>query len=182
MNDPLKSQAFSAEQPSGLKSEERIRTLEKMFTDAAEVEKDFWKQAAEDERFYIGDQWDAGDRETLTNEGRPALTYNHIAPVVNVVNGWHRQNRLDHKVFPRKGGMGEVAEIMTSILKHIKQSKNGEWEISYAHLMGLVSGKSYLSINLDYDDDPLFGDLYYEFNPCFDILLDPYGMRYDLSD
>ena len=168
--------------PSEEKEDGRIRYLDKWFADSMLVEEDFYRQAVEDEKFYLGDQWDASDRRKLEQEERPALTYNNIFPIVNLVNGYHRQNRQDIKVMNVRGGSQGVAEVLTAIIKHTKQTKNGDWEISHAHLLGCITGKSYIGINIDYDDDLLNGQLFYEFNHCRDILFDPFGSRYDLAD
>lgn len=168
--------------PSKMSDEDRMSRLDEWFVQAADAEKDFRTQSYEDERFYLGDQWDAKSKKALDDEGRPALTYNHVFSVVNVVNGYHRQNKRDLKVHNIKGGSQPVAEILTALLKHIKQTRNGDWEISTAHLLGLIAGKSYLMLNIDYDEDLTNGQLYLEFVPHQEILFDPFGSRYDLAD
>lgn len=170
------------ENPSEVKQDARIRTLDKWFADSMLVEDSFMRQAREDEKFYLGDQWDPSDKRKLEMEERPALTYNNIFPIVNLVNGYHRQNRQDIKVMNVRGGSQGVSEVLTAIIKHTKQTKNGDWEIAHAHLLGCISGKAYIGLNIDYDDDLLNGQLFYEFNHCRDILFDPFGSRYDLSD
>lgn len=164
------------------KNDDRITTLDKWFTVSRQAEKGFLQQAEEDERFYLGDQWDSSDKQALEDQGKPALVYNYIFPLVNLVNGYHRQNKLDIKVFNRRGGSREVAEILQKIIKDIMQAKNGDWEISYAHLMGLIMGKAYMILNMDYDDDVTRGNLFAEFHSCFEIAVDPFGSKYDLTD
>lgn len=167
---------------SKLKGEERIRSLDKWFTTAFEAEKEFVAQAEEDEKFYMGDQWDPRIKNDLEQAGKPALTYNYIFSLVNLVNGYHRQNKLDLKVFNTRAGSRDVAEILSKLMKHTKQTKNGDWEIAHAHLMGLIAGKAYIGLGVDYDEDLMNGELYLEFIPYCDILVDPFGSRYDLAD
>lgn len=168
--------------PSQVSQEDRLSTLDKWFCDTLDSETKFLKQATEDEKFYLGEQWDSSDKRVLEQEGKPALVYNYVWSLANLINGYHRQNKLDLRVHPIRGGSAGVAEILTKLIKHIKQTKNGDWEIAYAHLMGLICGKSYLALNIDYDEDVANGQLYMEFLSCFDVLVDPYGSRYDLAD
>jgi len=171
------------EKPASVqKQDDRIRTLDKWFCDAMDTEQTFLKQAIEDEKFYIGDQWDPQDLQDLKRYNRPALTYNHIFSIVNVVNGYHRQNQQDLKAHNIRGGTQTVAEILTALLKHIKQAKNGDWEVSFAHLYGLITGKAFIEIGIDKDEDMINGEPYYEYESCFDIVVDPYGKKYDLTD
>lgn len=164
------------------KDEERVRTLDKWFATACEAEKSFYEQAVEDEKFYMGDQWADEDKQALQKDNKPALTYNYIFSLVNLINGYHRQNKMDIKVHNIRGGSREVAEIFGKLIKHIKQTKNGDWEISYAHLYGLITGKAYLMLDIDYEEDILNGNLFLEYVHHSDVRVDPFGNRYDLSD
>lgn len=168
--------------PSKQNEEDRVIAIDEWYAVARQAESSFLNQAAEDEKFYGGDQWKVEDKRKLEEDGKPALTYNYIFSLVNLINGYYRQNKMDIKVHNGRGGSREVADILQKIVKHTHQMKNGEWETAYAHLMGCITGKSYLMLNIDYDDDLLNGDLYIEHFSCFDILVDPFGTRYDLTD
>ncbi len=147
----------------------------------SEESQNIWKtQAQEDLNFYLGNQWDPADVEILKNQKRPHLTFNHILPRINLIMGYHIQNRQDIKVYHKSGSV-EVADILTAIIKHIQDNSNGNYEISMAFLLGLISAKGYLSAYLDYDYD-VNGELKIESVSPFQVFPDPYSEKYDLSD
>lgn len=110
-------------------------------------------------RFFCGAQWDTGDLETLRSQNRPALTINRIMPVCNVLSGTQRQNRRDLKVFPRRGGLEQVAAMFTALLKHAEDTSNAGWTKSAAFMDGVVAGKGWLAFDIDPTHDPVGGDL-----------------------
>jgi len=132
-------------------------------------------------RFYLGEQWDSADLEILKNEGRPAFTINRILPVINLLSGVQRQNRQDIKVYARRGGTEKVAAVLTELAKHTQDISNGEWEFSAAFLDGIICGKGWLSFDIDYNNDPLNGDLVIQKLSPFDVIEDREVMEYDLN-
>lgn len=141
-----------------------------------------WKaRAIPSFQFYYGNQWTADERAKPEAEGRPTLTYNHILPIINVLSGFERQNRQDIKVFPRKGGTTQAAAILTELAKHTIDICNGDWEQSMAFFDGIIGAKGWLSLDVDYQNDPLNGDLVAQRESPFNMFEDPLCNTYDLN-
>lgn len=161
---------------------EKIVELQSWFKLSEDQQNPWRTQGQEDLEFYLGKQWKAADKEILSRQKRPALTFNHIRPLINLISGYQRQNRQDIKVYNKKGGTREVAEILTAIIKHSNDYSLGDFETSIAFLLGIISAKAYLGVTLDYDDDPYNGELRIENTSPFQVYPDPYSERYDFSD
>jgi len=159
-----------------------IIELNKWFKLAEDAHTPWKKQAQEDLRFVVGKQWSSEDLRILKDQRRPALTFNHILPLVNLVSGYQRQNRQDIKVHNKKDGTREVAEILTAIIKDVHDNSTGDFEVSMAFLLGLITAKGFLGVNIDYDNDPYNGELRIESHSPFRCYPDPFHERYDLSD
>ncbi|MCK4822478.1 hypothetical protein KA005_42330, partial [bacterium] len=134
--------------------------------------KDFWDEAVKGQAEYIikattnygmyegGDkQWDAADIAYLDSKKRHHLSLNIILPIINLLTGYERQNRMDIKCFPKKGGIKMVADLMTELAKHIEDQSLGLYLRSAAFLDGIVSIKGFLSLDIKYDEDPFNGEI-----------------------
>ena len=155
--------------------------------------KDFWLQADNEwadwaERakkafkFYRGEQWDADSLEALKRAKKPALTFNKIKPRIRNMSGWQRQNRQDPRVVSRRGGSKQLADVFTELLKYFYDTSNASWKISQQFLDGIICGKGWLAIDVDYEKDPLTGELLLTRENPMLVWEDPYSQRYDLSD
>ena len=80
--------------------------------------------------FYKGKQWASDDVSKLDSEGRPHLTLNQIFPIINLVSGFERGNKMQIQVYPKRGGMQPFAEILTSLAKHAQDTANIEYKQS----------------------------------------------------
>lgn len=160
----------------------RIQQLNTWYTISESAQAQWERQAREDLSFYLGRQWDAKDLQTLDQENRPALTFNYLLGMVNLVSGLQRQNRQDWKAYPQKDGTRQVAEVLTALLKHIKHTSQGDWHEAMAFVYGCVTGKAFLSARVDYDRDPTTGELVYEWFSPFRVKHDPFHDAYDLND
>lgn len=132
-------------------------------------------------RFYVGDQWDKKDTAKLDSESKPHLTFNSILPTINLLSGVERQNRKQIKVYPKRGGTRKVAEVLTELSKHAKDVSNAEYEESMAFFDAITGGKGWLGLNLNYDYDPLNGDIVIERLSPFMMDEDPNATKYDLN-
>lgn len=163
----------------------------------AEIEKlnlvrDFWKHAdagLRDERdrmqtgfnYYVGNQWSAADLEKLQAEKRPALTINLILPIINLLAGIQRQGRQDITVVARKGGLAKLAEVFTETTRHCMDVSDADFEIADCFLDGVIGNKGWLSMGVDYSDDPVSGDIRVAKVSPFDMREDPDAKEYDLN-
>lgn len=144
---------------------------------------DDWRtQAKKDYRYYFGEQWDEATVQALNRGKRPALTINRVKPTIRTLSGYMRQNSRDLKVLARRGGAQGAAEIYTHLLKHTYDQSYAEWNNAQAFLDGVICGKGFLSLDIDYQQDPISGQLVINREDPFLILEDPFSVKYDLSD
>ena len=156
--------------------------------------KDFWDEAQKGQAEYIikatenygmyegGDkQWDAADIAYLNEKKRHHLSLNIILPIINLLTGYERQNRMDIKCFPKKGGLKMVADLMTELTKNIESQSLGLYLRSAAFLDGIVSIKGFLSLDIKYDEDPFNGEIVTDTDNPYDIAEDPNNTKYDLN-
>lgn len=141
-----------------------------------------WRpRARKNLRFYVGNPWDEADKKKLAAEGRPALSINRILPVVNFQSGLERQNRSDARVYPRRGGTANVATAQTELLKHLMDVSNGPYIESMAFYSSLILCKGWLGVDINYEYDPLNGDIIVEDISAFDMVEDRRKEKYDLN-
>lgn len=153
------------------------------FWKCADDEWSDWRERAKKAYdFYLGDQWDAAVKEQLRLESRPALTFNKIKPIIRNLSGYQRQNRQDQKVVARKGANTIVAQFLTEVLKYIYDVSLADWQLSQAFVDGIVGGKGWIMADIDYEKDPLNGDIVIRRENPFMIQEDPFSTQYDLSD
>lgn len=166
------------------KSEIRVsRKLTNYYTEAESFHQRWRDRAAKAGQFYRGgaEQWNSIDIQKLDDESRPHLTLNHIFPVVNTISGLQRQNKSDVVVFPRKNGKQLIAKVLTALAKHADDECNGEYEEADVFLDGLIYGKGWEVVDVDYRMDPINGQISkYRVSP-FSVFEDPDCRDYDLN-
>ncbi len=163
-------------------TDDKLARKVKDFYESGLKEDQNWRARAKEARqFYLGNQWNSEDLKKLNVEGRPALTINRILPTINLLSGIQRQNRHDIKVLPRTAAAGNVAEVLTAICKHAMDVSNAEWHLSAAFMDGIVTGKGWITFDIDYSADPLHGDLIIEKVNPFHMIEDREAEQYDLN-
>ncbi len=156
--------------------------------------KDFWDEgykgqfeyvqaATRNYGFYMGGdkQWDARDIAILDEMKRMHLSLNIIFPIINLLTGYERQNGMDIKVFPKKGGLQPVAELLTELCKHVEDQSNAQYLRSAMFFDGIISTKGFVSLDIKYDDDPFNGEIAVDVEDPFDIVEDPQNKKYDMN-
>lgn len=161
---------------------DNLALLNKFWNTAESGWSDWRRRAKYAYDFYKGKQWDADVVDKLKREGRPYLTLNKIKPIIRTVSGWQRQNRQDLQVLPRRGGIGPLAQIFSELLKYFYDISHADWENSLMFFDGVICGKGWLALDIDYTKDPLNGDLLLKRERPTMIYEDPHAQRYDLSD
>jgi hypothetical protein len=131
--------------------------------------------------FYVGNQWDAADIAKLDAEKRPHLTINLILPIINLLSGIQRQGRQDITVVAGKGGSRILAKILTETLTDCLDVTDADYEIADCFLDGIVGNKGWLSLGIDYAEDPISGDINIAKVSPFDMREDPDAKEYDLN-
>lgn len=161
---------------------DKLAMMQKFWATATNSWVDWRNRAKIAYDFYIGKQWDSAVMEKLKREGRPYLTFNKIRPIIRVLSGWQRQNRQDLKVLARRGGVEPLAEVFTELLKYFYDMSHADWENSLIFFDGIITGKGWLALDIDYSKEPLNGDLILSRERPTMVYEDPHAQRYDLSD
>ena len=143
----------------------------------------FWREAKQDLRFAVGDQWDSQEKDYLRRNRREALSFNKIKRVVNLVTGYQRKNRLGFRATALEGADPNAASQYTGLLLHVMEYGNGYHVMSDAFEQGpLKTGMQLVEVSVDYSEDPVSGDIKLVNVPFTRFLLDPNFARRDLSD
>lgn len=137
--------------------------------------------AAEDYRFALGQQWDEDDLETLKAQGRPAMTFNRIKPIINLMGGYQRENTARIKVSPEGGEDLIFSEIMDRALKAVDKWSHFNYHLGYVWDEGTIVGKSFIEASLDYNKDPIRGELQFNLIDYDIVLPDPNNKSYDMN-
>jgi len=162
----------------------RIEKMKDMWNEALKGQAEYIQRAITNYGFYEGGdkQWDAQDITILNQKKRMHLSLNIIFPIINLLTGYERQNRMDIKCYPRKGGIGIVADLMTELAKHVEDMSNGLYVRSNTFYDGIISSKGFISLDIKYDEDPFNGEITVDSDDPFDIYEDPNNKKYDLNN
>lgn len=164
------------------RSDKISKDLKEYWKIALSEHRDWRNRASKAFKFYGGDQWEPHVKHTLAQSKKPALTFNKIKPVIRNISGYQRQNRQDLVVKARRGGLSILGEIFTELIKYFYDISLADWKVSQQFLNGIISGKGWLALDIDYTREPINGDLLLQtLNPLM-VYEDPFSQRYDLSD
>lgn len=106
---------------------------------------------------FEGRQWTQDQIAKLAKQGRPALTFNKIAPLVRLIIGYMRNNRTDIRYLPASEGPAteENAEVLSRVAKQISEMSQLPWVDSETFLDGIVTGRGFWDTRLDFQDNDL---------------------------
>lgn len=125
--------------------------------------------------YFEGKQWSAEDMAKLHAEGRPVLTLNKIRALVNLVIGYHINNRTDRKAVPTNDGSGtaETAMTISHVLKNISDLNQLKFVDIEVYLDGLLGARGWWNIHHDwYWTNNDLGE-------CRVVAADPFGVLVD---
>ncbi len=142
-----------------------------------------WSEtAAKCVRFVENDQWDEADRKILEKQRRPVLTINKIAPLVNLILGYHINNLVDIRYLPGHDGTGsaDMARVLNHVGKNIAQLNQTEYLDLEMIQDGVVTGRGFQDWRIDFSENDL-GQVRVTTVDPFSVYLDPDAMEYDLN-
>uniref|UniRef100_A0A6M3K571 Putative P22-like portal protein n=1 Tax=viral metagenome TaxID=1070528 RepID=A0A6M3K571_9ZZZZ len=130
--------------------------------------------------FVEGKQWTAEELQKADDEDRPHLTLNKIAPLVRLVLGYHRQNRLDNRFLPTDdaASTAALADVITKIVKQISINNKEPYVDTEIFLDGIMGGRGYYDWRLDFERND-FGEIKGVAKDPFTIRPDPDADQYD---
>lgn len=132
--------------------------------------------------FHEGKQWTSDDLKKLESEGRPALTINKLRPLVNLVMGYHLNNKTDIAYLPGNDGTGtaDLARVLSQVSKQIGQMNQLPYVDAEVFLDGILTGRGFYDTRLDFERN-MFGQTTHSAVDPFTVYLDPDGDAYDLN-
>lgn len=142
-----------------------------------------WATAAREcIEFVEGNQWSEEEMAKLRREKRPALKWNKIRPLVRLVLGYHRNNRMTTKYLPGWDGSGtaDVAQALTHLDRQIGEINHEPYVDTEVFLDGICGGRAYYDYRMGFEDNEL-GETKIGSKEPFSILLDPDGEDYDIN-
>lgn len=140
----------------------------------------FVRMAAECDGFFTGrGQWTEAERASLRAKRKPVVTINQILPTMNYVLGNQINNRVATTFSPkRNGATDETAAVLGKVYKQISDNNELDWQRSEMFADGMVTGRGYLDVRLDFSDS-LRGEVRVTQLDPRNVLLDPDANSYD---
>jgi hypothetical protein len=142
---------------------------------------DNWLEVAKKcDDFYLGEQWDQGDKDALDAEGRPALTINEILKVVNAFLGKQATQRADIIFKPRRDANEATAKTVSLLVDQILDHNKYEFLEKEVFEDGIVVDRGYFDVRLDFEDN-IMGDVKVRSHDPYEVMPDPDAKTYDPS-
>lgn len=168
---------FDTKDPTG-----QVKEIERRTSYYLRKDESWRNEAKEDFRFALGDQWTTEDKNKLAEEGRPALTFNKIESLLDLVGGWQRENSTRIKIFPEGGEDQKFSEIGDKCLSQIDKTTHLNYKIDHQFDDGITCGKGFVEMAVSYERDVIHGELIFRNLTVYQVLKDPESSEYDLSD
>src|SRR6266702_172665 len=141
-----------------------------------------WREKAkEDYDFVAGAQWSDDDKAALSEQLRPAITFNRLGTIIDAVTGYEVNNRQEVRFIPRQLGQSPVNELLTGAAKWLRDECDAEDEESDAFLDMVVCGLGSTETHMSYDEDPEGKALIDRVDPL-EAIWDPSATKRNLSD
>jgi hypothetical protein len=131
--------------------------------------------------FAAGKQWSDGDKATLSEQGRPVVTFDRTGPYYDAISGSEINNRQEIKYLPRTTGDAKQNELLTAAVKWALDTTNAQDQESDSFRDMLICGMGWIETTLDYDDDP-DGLIKMERVDPLEMYWDPQARRKNLTD
>ena len=139
---------------------------------------DWVKTANKYDDFYQNNQWDEKDLKKLEADGRPALTINHILPVVKSIVGEQTSRRMDVQYKPEKDGSNDTAFALTKLFVDIDQQNKLDWVETEVFTDGIITDRGYFDARMSTETN-VFGDVEIKARDPRTVLLPTDAVDYD---
>lgn len=167
--------------PETLDGQDIKEELRERYKYASDHYADWIEAATEDYRFELGEQWTEDELETLKSQSRPAMTFNRIKSLINLIGGYQRENTQRIKVSPEGGEDLIFSEVCDRALKAVDKWSHFNYHLGYLWDEGTIVGKSFIEASMDYSKDPIKGELQFSLDSYDMVLPDPVNKNYDLN-
>lgn len=123
------------------------------FNLCVQAESETRRLSKEDIEFVLGDQWPIDIRNERREDGRPCLTINRTAQVVNQITNDQRQNKPSIKVSPVDDQADiETAKVRQGLIRHIEYDSNADIAYSNAFEFAVMGGFGFWRVITQYAD------------------------------
>jgi len=131
--------------------------------------------------FFWGRQWT--QEQIAAMRGRPAFKFNMIEPIVRLVLGYQRANKLNNVLKPGHDTQASeaVGEVLTKLEREIATSSGMEFVDGEVFLDGLLCGRGWYYTYLDWTNNNL-GEAKTKSVDPFRVLVDPDADTYDINE
>lgn len=181
----VKSPQEQAEDIEKKKAEEILGRARKRFDKAIQAEAANRRDALEDLKFFVGEQWPADVVAQRNFDKRPCLTINKIPTFVHQVTNDLRQNRPTINVSPvGDKGDREVAKMYRGLIREIERASMAELAYDTAAFNAVANGLGFWRTTTEYDESVSFNQVIRVKrvrNP-FTVYIDPDHQEPDGSD
>lgn len=157
--------------------------MDESYRQAVPLVQQYWNDADIDVRFRAGDQtlWNQ-IFGSLPIQNKRTFQFNRIRRITNMISGYQRRNRKSTIVVPIENSDQQTADDFSGIVQWANQYADVYSVLSDAFDGAITSGFNLISVWMDYNSDPISGDirvtnLYH--NGC---LIDPTFKKRDLTD
>ena len=131
--------------------------------------------------FRHGNQWDDADLAKLEEQGRPVVTFNRIAPIIDSISGYETDNRREVRFKGRETDDDPVAGAMSDMVQFIRDRCDAEDEDSEAYADAITCGVGVTETLMSTEED-VNGKLCIERVPPLEMRWDPQARRRCMKD
>jgi hypothetical protein len=151
---------------------------------AGEAEAQSRREALDDLKFSVGEQWTDEIRQRRESKSRPCLTLNRLPQFIRQITNNQRQQRPAISVNPAgDGSVKDVAEILQGMCRHIEVASDAEVAYDTAFEYMARTGRGFWRILTQYCDDESFDqEIVIEAVDPFAVYTDPATRKPDRSD
>lgn len=160
-----------------------LSRMERSYMNYVVVNQAFQAEADLDTRFYAGDQtlW----FELYGNSpywGQKRYYFNIIKPAIELVTGYQRQHKKSLSCSALSSRAENAAQQLSKALIWSYNQAGGHEVISKAFDGACIQGLSFVDIDMNYENDPVNGEIVLSNVPYNYYWVDPFYKNYDMSD
>lgn len=154
---------------------------------AENFEREWRKRNERNFAFYDGDQWSEEEKYALERRGQQPTQLNMIRPTVDLLLSIESEKRADIQVLGRNADDMEVGDILTSLLKQVRDQSNADFYESKAFREAIIGGRGWLYADIGTrkslgNAESENGQIYIRYVPWEEVLIDPYHRLPDGTD
>jgi len=149
---------------------------QELFKSAISHEASSRYNAFRSERYYRGDQWDYLDEAKMVASDRAALRLNYIEPLMDVLDGYNRRNKVETVLAPIRGEGDQLdADVMGALVKHELERNRFPKTKNVLFSDQLIAGRGNVECRVCYREDAR-GKVVIEWYPWKEIVYGPHNL------